>query len=143
MTAFVTAINCIDGRVQSPVSKFLKTRFEADYVDMITCPGPVNVLCKSEASSLVRYLYDSIMISVSTHRSECIAVVAHHDCAANTVSEAEQRAQIGVAIQRIRQWNIPAHIFGLWVNSCWVVEEMANDIPELEKENDYETACIN
>lgn len=138
MTAFVTAINCIDGRVQSPVSKFLKARYRANYVDMITCPGPVGLLSKNEVNSLIQYLYDSVMISVSKHGSGFIAVVAHHDCAANNLSEAEQRAQIGTSIQRIRQWQMPAHVAGLWVNSSWVVEEVSNDINENEKELEYE-----
>jgi len=137
MSAFVTAINCIDGRVQTPVAKFLKTRFMADYVDMITCPGPVGVLCKSEFNAQVRYLYDSVAISVSKHRSGFVAVVAHHDCVANNLSEQEQRAQIGVSIEYIRKWQIPAHLVGLWVNSSWVVEEVMCDITENSKEFKY------
>lgn len=127
MTAFVTAINCIDGRVQTPVAKFLKTRFMANYVDMITCPGPVGILSKSEFNAQVQYLYDSVAISVLKHRSGFVAVVAHHDCAANDLSEQEQRAQIGFSIDFMRQWQIPAQIVGLWVNSSWVVEEVVCD----------------
>ena len=124
MSAFVTAINCIDGRVQTPESSFLKNRFGAEYVDMITYPGPVGVLSKSEDSQLVRYLHDSVMISVSNHGSEFIAIAGHYNCAANDLSEAEQRAQIERSILRIRQWHIPAHVVGLWINSCWDVEEV-------------------
>lgn len=137
MPAFVTAINCIDGRVQSPVRKFLKTRFRADYVDMITCPGPVGVLSKNGFNAQVQYLYDSVMISVSMHGSEFVAVVAHHDCAANNLTEAKQRAQIEISIQRIRQWKIPALVAGLWVNANWTVEEVFFDITE-NKECEHE-----
>jgi hypothetical protein len=139
MTAFVTAINCIDGRVQSPVSKFLKTRFRADYVDMITCPGPVGVLSKSEVNPLVQYLYDSVMISVSKHGSGFVAVAAHHDCAANNLSETEQRAQTVISVQRIQQWQLSVHVVGLWVNSNWDVEEVSYDISTVTiKECRYE-----
>jgi len=37
---FCTAVNCMDGRVQLPVINYLKERFSANYVDMITEPGP-------------------------------------------------------------------------------------------------------
>jgi hypothetical protein len=128
MTAFVTAINCIDGRVQSPVSKFLKTRFRVDFVDMITCPGPVGILSKSENIPLILHMYDCVALSVSKHRSGFIAVVAHHDCAANDFSETKQRAQIQSSIYRIQQWKLPAHVIGLWVNSSWFVEEVLCDL---------------
>ena len=36
---FVTAINCIDGRVHIPVINWLKASFEAEFVDHITEPG--------------------------------------------------------------------------------------------------------
>lgn len=41
---FGTAINCIDGRVQLPVIKWLKENYYLDFVDMITEPGPDKVL---------------------------------------------------------------------------------------------------
>ena len=41
---FATAINCIDGRVQTPVAEFIKKSYHIDYVDMITIPGPDRVL---------------------------------------------------------------------------------------------------
>ena len=141
MSAFVTAINCIDGRVQSPVSSFLKTRFGAQYVDMITCPGPVSVLSKSEESQLVRHLHDSVMISVLTHGSGFIAVAAHYDCAANDLSEAEQRTQIELSILRIRQWHLPAHVVGLWINSCWNVEEVVCDLTANKKDFEHALFC--
>lgn len=37
---FVTAINCMDGRVQEPVIKWMKEKYNATYVDMITEAGP-------------------------------------------------------------------------------------------------------
>jgi hypothetical protein len=141
MTAFVTAINCIDGRVQTPVSKYLKNRFKADYVDMITCPCPVKVLSKSGTDSQVDFLYESVMISIVKHGSEFVAVVAHHDCSANNLSETEQRNQIEMSIQRMRLWQVPAKIVGLWVNSSWGVEEVLCDINEKRKELEHELFC--
>lgn len=36
MGKFATAINCMDGRVQIPVIEYIKSKYEVDYVDMIT-----------------------------------------------------------------------------------------------------------
>jgi len=33
--SYCTVINCMDGRVQLPVIKYLKERFDVDYVDSI------------------------------------------------------------------------------------------------------------
>ena len=48
--SFATAINCLDGRVQEPVAKFLKKKFGASYVDAITAPGPVKVITNKSGS---------------------------------------------------------------------------------------------
>ena len=40
---FCTVINCMDGRVQLPVIRHMKERFNAEYVDSITEPGPNNL----------------------------------------------------------------------------------------------------
>jgi hypothetical protein len=124
MGKFVTAINCIDGRVQVPVSEFLKNRYKADYVDMITCPGPVKVLAQNESPSLISYLHDSAMLSVSHHNSETIAIVAHFDCAANSLTKTEQILQIKYSICHMSKWNCSASIIGLWVDDHWQVEEI-------------------
>ncbi len=42
MGKFVTAINCMDGRVQIPVIEYLKNNYGINYVDMITAPGLTN-----------------------------------------------------------------------------------------------------
>ena len=41
---FGTAINCLDGRVQLPVSNWMKMQFHLDYIDMITEPGPDKIV---------------------------------------------------------------------------------------------------
>lgn len=124
MSEFVTAINCIDGRVQIPISRFLKKRFNAAFVDMITCPGPVSVLSRGEDQILLRYLYESVNISISKHGSKWVAIAAHYDCAANNVSEKHQLIQIVNSILQIERWNMPVRTIGLWVNQNWDVEEV-------------------
>jgi hypothetical protein len=41
---FCTVINCMDGRVQLPVNKYLQKRFNVAYVDSITEAGPVRII---------------------------------------------------------------------------------------------------
>jgi hypothetical protein len=124
MAVFVTAINCIDGRVQVPISQYLKKRFDADYVDMITCPGPVRVLSLGEDQTLMQQLHDGVRISRCNHGSRLIAVVAHHDCAANNVSKEIQFDQMAESINRIEFWKLAVAAIGLWVNDNWDVEEI-------------------
>jgi hypothetical protein len=50
--SFVTALNCIDGRVQEPVIRFLREKYKIDFVDMITEPGMDKILAKGEKSFL-------------------------------------------------------------------------------------------
>jgi hypothetical protein len=51
-----------------------------------------------------------------------VAVVGHHDCAANPVSEAQHRQNIGQAVATVKSWDLPVKVIGLWVNSDWQVE---------------------
>ena len=50
---FATAINCIDGRTQRPVSEWIRIQFAIDYVDTITHPGPEKAL--SISASIAAY----------------------------------------------------------------------------------------
>lgn len=124
MGKFVTAVNCIDGRTQAPVSKFLKTRFKAHYVDMITCPDPAKVLSSCQPDPLIQYLQYSAMISIAKHGSESIAIVAHYDCAEDGLPESAQKLHVQKAMHRIREWKMPASIIGLWIDRNWDVEEI-------------------
>jgi hypothetical protein len=53
---FITVINCMDGRVQLPVNNWLRKRFNANFVDTITEPGPNRIL----ATNRPKFLVDSI-----------------------------------------------------------------------------------
>ena len=125
MTDFVTAINCIDGRIQSPISRYLKNRFNAQYVDMITCSGPVNVLSCSQNAEIIKHIRDSVEISICKHGSRWVAVVAHWDCAANDLPKQQQLVQHEESLRTIQGWGVPAMTIGLWVNRYWTVEEIA------------------
>ena len=122
--SFCTAINCMDGRVQLPVIEYLKNRYNADYVDMITEPGPIAILAEKTNTEIT----DSIMyrtdISVDIHGSKSIAIVAHYDCTGNPVDKAQQLIQLEYSVELIRQKFPDIQILGLWVDKHWVVNEI-------------------
>jgi hypothetical protein len=92
--SFCTVVNCIDGRVQMPVIEFLKKRFSADYVDCITEAEPARILAGETNRRQVQSIIDRIDISISRHKSGAIAVVGHHDCAADYVDKQKQLEQL-------------------------------------------------
>ena len=121
--SFCTAINCIDGRTQRPVSDYLMRRFGAKYVDTVTEAGPVRHLASEPASETTRSIFSRVDISVEKHGSSGIALVAHHDCAGNPVTEERQKAQLATAVDLLRKQYPGTEVIGLWVGSNWQVSE--------------------
>ena len=122
---FATAINCIDGRTQRPVSEWIRIQFSVDYVDTITQPGPEAALTRGPASA-IEVMRQNVGVSVQAHQSQLIAVAAHHECAGNPVSDDEHKAQVRAACEVIAKWGFPARIVGLWVNEWWQVEGVSD-----------------
>jgi hypothetical protein len=122
---FATAINCIDGRTQRPVSEWIRIQFSVDYVDTITQPGPEAALTRGPASA-IEVMRQNVGVSVQAHKSQLIAVAAHHECAGNPVSDDEHKAQVRAACEVIAKWGFPARIVGLWVNEWWQVEVVSD-----------------
>jgi carbonic anhydrase len=120
-STFATVINCIDGRVQSPVSEWIKQNLGIDYVDMVTEPGPDWVLTQ-ETPDAIRPLLRRVMVSIQAHRSRLIAIVGHHNCAANPVSHEKHLEQLHRCVRVIASWGLSVRILGLWVNEAWQVE---------------------
>ena len=120
---FVAVINCMDGRVQLPVNSWLKHKFNADYVDTITEPGPVKIIAEANDSSAVASIKKKLEISLSKHHASAIAIAAHADCAGNPVADEIQLEQLRRAVEIIKQWGYEAQVIGLWVNEKWEVEE--------------------
>ena len=118
---FGTAINCIDGRVQIPVLKWMHQHAGVEFTDLVTEPGPDRVLSSYQITQLLS-IKERVGVSVRAHHSQLIAVVGHHDCAANPVSEEEHRKQIELAVKMVKTWSTGAKLIGLWVNEKWEVE---------------------
>lgn len=123
---FATAINCIDGRVQEPVARWLKTELGVDYVDMVTEPGPDAALSDETVAAAIRR---KVAISVAAHGPEVVAVVGHHDCAGNPVSQDEHRRQIECGVALVASWGLPVRVLGLWVGERREVEVVCGAAP--------------
>lgn len=121
---FATCINCIDGRVQMPVIEYLKKKYDADYVDMITEPGPNRILSENRDRTMVESIKKRSEISISKHNSKLIAIAAHHDCAGNPVGKDTQWKQLIGAIKTVTSWNFGGLIIGLWVDENREVHEV-------------------
>jgi len=122
--SFCTVINCMDGRVQLPVIKFLQDRFNVKHVDSITEPGPNLILSKRSDKDLVQSILRRINISVEKHSSVAIALAGHHDCAGNPAPRQVQQQQLvaGTGFLQGHYRNIP--VIGLWVDEQWKVHEI-------------------
>lgn len=118
--SFGTALNCIDGRTQIPVIKWLKENFYVDYVDLITEPGMDKVLSQGQWVEIER-LREKVIISITAHNSNVVAVVGHYDCAANPVSDYEHFRDIMESTYTVKSWGLPVTVIGLWVDEFWCV----------------------
>lgn len=124
MSTFCTAINCMDGRIQIPVIQYLKQRFNADYVDVVSEPGPNGILAEGSDHATVRSIERRVGISVEHHHSVGIAIVGHHDCAGNPAPPDVQSENTTAAVRYIRDRFQRVPVIGLWVNENWQVVEI-------------------
>jgi hypothetical protein len=121
---FVTAINCIDGRVQEPVTEYLKKIFHADFVDTITHPGTDKFFIEQNRNQ-IKELKEEVSVSVNAHKSHIVAISGHHECAANPVSREKHIEEIAKAVETILSWGLNlSEVIGLYVNENWEVEKV-------------------
>ena len=119
---FGTAINCMDGRVQLPLINWMKNKYDLDYIDMITEPGPDKMLSQGRPDQ-VESIKSRIKISVNAHGSQIILVAAHDDCAGDPVSREDHIRQVRDCLKLVKSWGLPVKdITGVWINGNWDVE---------------------
>lgn len=118
---FATALNCIDGRTQIPITNWLKQHFNVNYVDLITEPGMDRVLSHNNLSEIKR-LRENVIISITAHDSNVVAVAGHYDCAANPVSDCEHFQDIVASTNTVKSWCLPVIVIGLWVDKFECVQ---------------------
>ena len=127
MSTFCTVINCMDGRAQLPVIRYLKDRFGADYVDVVSEPGPNRVLAEGSDAGTIESIVERVKISVDQHGSVGIAVVGHHECAGNPAARSEQAQHTKAAVHYVRSRFDGVPVIGLWVDEGWKVSETVNE----------------
>ena len=119
---FATAITCIDGRVQVPVIDYMKAQYSVDYVDLVTESGPVGVIVEHRDLPAIDAIKRRVDVSKMRHGSKILALVAHHDCAANQITREAQIEQLRTAIsQHMNWWGFWETLTALWVDETWRV----------------------
>ncbi len=124
---FATAINCMDGRVQIPVTEYLKEKFGVDYVDMITETGPIKYLAENTDSDKIESVRKRVELSVVNHDSKIVAIVGHADCVGNPAERETQIEQINKSVDLAKSWGFSVQFLNLFVdftNKRWEVEEI-------------------
>jgi len=126
--SFCTVVNCMDGRVQLPVIRYLQGRFEVAYVDSVTEAGPVKSLTEPVDETVSQSILRRVAVS-RTHGSKVVAIIAHDDCAGNPEDETTQRRQLEEAADFIAGHCPDMLILGLWLNRDWSVFEVTSRDP--------------
>lgn len=122
--SFCSVVNCMDGRVQEPVLKFVSRRFGTPYPDVITEPGPNGILARDDDEILSASIINRLKISIEKHDSKHIAVVCHHDCLGNPGPKDMQIEHTRLAVSRLKKLFLNAEIIGLWVDENRQVHEL-------------------
>ena len=115
---FATSVSCMDGRIQTPLTNWIKENFSVDYVDTITEPGIDKLIADNTDLESIK---TKVAISINKHESELIVVSGHYDCAGNPVSNEEHITQIKKGIEVISSWNLGVKIVGVWVDDTWKI----------------------
>ena len=122
-----TVINCMDGRVQLPAIRYLQKRFNVEYVDSITEPGPNLILAEEKSITSIESILERLRISIENHNSVGVAIVGHHDCAGNPAPQSDQIIHTQKAAQFLRQQYENIEIIGLWIDKNWKVHEVTEN----------------
>jgi hypothetical protein len=117
--ARATCLNCIDGRVQLPVLKWILKQYKIDFVDVVTAAGMDRLLYSGDT---INEILRSVKISINTNKSTRLFVVAHYDCRGNPVDKSTHRRFVIKSIKRLKAYWPKIAIIGLWVDSRWQVE---------------------
>ena len=121
------ASNGMDDRVQIPVITYLKERFNVDYADLVSEPGPNKILADGSNQQLLESIWTRVEFSITTQNSKGIDIIGHHDCAGNPVDECYRHFHTAAAVQRVRERFESVPVIGFWVNPNREVSEPALD----------------
>ncbi len=129
--SFFTTVGCMDGRVQEPIAKFGREKFDAQFPDTITEAGLVGLLASNDTGSsrlILESVKKKILISLEKHHSRGIIVHGHQDCAGNLVSDDVHKKQIKKAAEFISSLVSNISVIPVFVEKIdveWKVRELA------------------
>ncbi|MCP4583295.1 MAG: hypothetical protein GY839_16940 [candidate division Zixibacteria bacterium] len=122
MPKFVTCLNCMDGRVQLPVIGWIREKYDAEHVDMITEAGMDGFLVNRK--DVPEELRKKINISLEIHGSSVIFIVGHHDCGGHPVDELTHKKHVLESADKIKKVYPGCAVYGLWVSGLWQIEKL-------------------
>ncbi|GIJ79164.1 hypothetical protein SAMN05443287_102563 [Micromonospora phaseoli] len=129
---FATMLTCIDGRIQRPLDRWVRSHLDVDYLDTITEPGPEAVVATTGESRLDALL-EKVRISQRAHGSETLVIAAHSDCAGNPVPVAEHHRQLREGLARLATRLPGTRILAVHADRCgdrcWDAELVAEVAP--------------
>src|SRR5262245_3075414 len=99
----------------------MRDMLSVDYVDLVTHPGVDGLLAK-EPERAGDILRASIDISIQRHGSPVLALVGHHECAANAGSADLHREQLLRGLRVLQNWELGVKLIALWVNADWQID---------------------
>lgn len=82
----------MDGRIQAHIRDWAQRQFGTDYVDMVTVPGPDQVLARDAERRLG--LARDVALSRDAHGSRQVVVASHSDCAGSAVTDKEHQQMV-------------------------------------------------
>lgn len=123
LTGFACAINCMDGRVQDAVKDYLKENYGADYVDMVTEPGPNKILADNADKAVIENIKKRVEISFHHHGSKVCAIVGHFGCAGNPTEKQAQVEHLKKAEKVVKSFGFDMEVVLLWVDGDWKTVE--------------------
>jgi len=112
----------MDGRPQRKIADYLTASFGVRHLDTITTAGTVRHL--AEETNQTSTLLQNLTMSIDKHGSRHIAIVAHRDCAGNSVADKTQKQQVRDAMARLQDHYPNVEIIGLWLGEHWIVERV-------------------
>lgn len=113
---FITAINCMDGRVQLCVNNYIQKKYGIKYVDTITMAGPSKILSLGTSKTLVDNIMFRVGISIDIHQSKTIVIAGHFDCVGVPEDDETHKGYIVDACKKVRDTHPNIHVEAIWVD---------------------------
>lgn len=134
---FACAINCMDGRCDECVKKFIMDRCPGvNIVDMPTGAGPNKLIAENSNKEVVAYIvgHEVIKTSVNEHGSKLVAIVGHCHCAGNNATKEVQIQQLRKAKEVVKSFGLPedVEVILLWVEGDFTYPNGEKHVEEIK-----------